>query len=264
MTRMMMSATVMEAPPATVPELDNHPPMPGMPFDMRDDSRFYEEMAELQKQKLQQSYTTTDGRGGDDDLASSRRGGTRGRKAKGSGGGGGGKTDSLSFYLSSVAKVDLLKPHEEVILGRQIQKGVSYENTRDHLELMRGVEPTDDQWAIALGMETSELLVELGRAKKAKMAMLAANLRLVVSVSKRYRHRGLSFQDLIQEGTFGLVKAAEKFDPERGFRFSTYATWWIRQSILRGIADQVRYEYDTAVQQYALYLLFFFLSMMMR
>lgn len=162
--------------------------------------------------------------------------------AEGAGGGvaGEGGGEPIAHYLRNLAKIDLLKPHEEIILGRQIQKGVKYENTRDHLQLMRGVEPTDEEWAVALGIETEDLVKELARASKAKMAMLAANLRLVVSIAKRYQWRGLSFPDLIQEGTFGLVKASEKFDPERGFKFSTYATWWIKQSILRGVADQVR------------------------
>ena len=214
-------------------EIDNRRQLPGMPFDMRDDSEFYVEM-ERQRDKKREYVSDVDTLG----ATMVGRKGPLSRKA-GGGGGGGGHSDSLQFYLRNMAKVDLLKPHEEIILGRQIQKGVAYENTRDHLELMRGVEPSDEEWAVALGMERAELSKELGRASKAKMAMLAANLRLVVSVSKRYRYRGLSFQDLIQEGTFGLVKAAEKFDPERGFKFSTYATWWIKQSIMRGIADQV-------------------------
>lgn len=227
---MMMSAAVAEAeaPAVDVEELvpEGRRPQPGMPMDMRDDSEFYLEME--RQRDAAPTYTR------DRDLVSlkaTRRSGNRG------GGGGGG--DSLQLYLRTVAKVDLLKPHEEVVLGRQIQKGVSYENTRDHLQLMRGYEPSNEEWAIALGMAQEELSRELARASKAKMAMLAANLRLVVSVAKRYRFQKLSFQDLIQEGTFGLVKAAEKFDPERGFKFSTYATWWIKQSIMRGIADQV-------------------------
>ncbi|CAN0148241.1 unnamed protein product, partial [Scytosiphon promiscuus] len=195
------------APPSTTAkELDSLRSLPGMPFDMRDDSEFYVEM-ERQKD-VRPSYTRDQ--------------------------------DMVGLGKVTVAKVDLLKPHEEVVLGRQIQKGVAYENTRDHLQLMHGYEPTNEEWAIALGMDQEELSKELARASKAKMAMLAANLRLVVSVAKRYRFQKLSFQDLIQEGTFGLVKAAEKFDPERGFKFSTYATWWIKQSIMRGIADQSR------------------------
>ncbi|CBN79861.1 chloroplast RNA-polymerase sigma factor precursor [Ectocarpus siliculosus] len=196
---------------------------------MRDDSEFYLEME--RKKEAGPTYTR------DSDMVGLGKVSTR-KTAKRDGSGGGG--DALAFYLRTVAKVDLLKPHEEIVLGRQIQKGVSYENTRDHLQLMRGYEPSEEEWAVALGMDREELVKELSRASKAKMAMLAANLRLVVSVAKRYRFQKLSFQDLIQEGTFGLVKAAEKFDPERGFKFSTYATWWIKQSIMRGIADQSR------------------------
>ena len=230
-----MSAAVAEAE-APVEELaaaeptPGRRPQPGMPMDMRDDSEFYIEME--RQREAGPTYTRDQDMAG---LGKVPRRSTSGKR----GGGGGGSGDALQQYLRTVAKVDLLKPHEEVVLGRQIQKGVAYENTRDHLQLMRGYEPTNEEWAIALGMDQEELSKELGRASKAKMAMLAANLRLVVSVAKRYRFQKLSFQDLIQEGTFGLVKAAEKFDPERGFKFSTYATWWIKQSIMRGIADQV-------------------------
>eukprot|EP00903_Cladosiphon_okamuranus_P012240 g11479.t2 len=224
------AAAVVEAE-APVEELaDSRKPMAGMPMDMRDDSEFYIEME--RQREAGPTYTR------DQDLEG--LGKVPKRSTSGKRGGGGGRGDALQQYLRTVAKVDLLKPHEEVVLGRQIQKGVAYENTRDHLQLMRGYEPTNEEWAIALGMDQEELSKELGRASKAKAAMLAANLRLVVSVAKRYRYQKLSFQDLIQEGTFGLVKAAEKFDPERGFKFSTYATWWIKQSIMRGIADQSR------------------------
>lgn len=227
----MMSAAVAAEPVEELDTLRPPPPqqqqLPGMPFDMRDDSEFYLEME--RKKEAGPTYTR------DSDMVGLGKVSTK-KSAKRDGGGGG---DALAFYLRTVAKVDLLKPHEEIVLGRQIQKGVSYENTRDHLQLMRGYEPSEEEWAVALGMDREELVKELSRASKAKMAMLAANLRLVVSVAKRYRFQKLSFQDLIQEGTFGLVKAAEKFDPERGFKFSTYATWWIKQSIMRGIADQV-------------------------
>ncbi|CAM9731931.1 unnamed protein product [Discosporangium mesarthrocarpum] len=146
----------------------------------------------------------------------------------------------LKYYLQNMGKIDLLKPHEEVILGRQIQKGILWEMVRDRMEERQGVEPTDIEWAVAVGVDEEELISQMNKASQAKMAMISANLRLVVSIAKRYKFRGLPFTDVIQEGTFGLVKATEKFDPERGFKFSTYATWWIKQSIMRAIADQSR------------------------
>lgn len=162
-------------------------------------------------------------------------------------------TDMLSGYVGSgryscdplvnlfrgMSKVKLLSPNEEVVLGRQIQKGMRYHHVRDHLENIHDIPPTDTQWSLALDLTERELAYQLDRTERAKMAMVNANLRLVVSIAKHYRWRGLAFQDIIQEGTFGLVKASEKFDPERGFKFSTYATWWIKQACMRGLADQV-------------------------
>lgn len=147
---------------------------------------------------------------------------------------------SLQFYLRNMTKTQLLKAEEEKILGRQIQKGMQYMKVRDHLTAMRGVPPTNEEWSYAVGMDVEELLAQLNRAERAKVAMINANLRLVVSVTKRYRLLGVALTDLIQEGTFGLMRAAEKFDPERGFRFSTYAVWWIRQAAMRGVMDQVK------------------------
>jgi RNA polymerase sigma factor (sigma-70 family) len=89
-------------------------------------------------------------------------------------------------------------------------------------------------------MTVAELKKQIRRSLRAKAALTESNIRLVVSIAKRYQRRGLAFQDLTQEGIMGLTKACEKFDPERGFRFSTYATWWIKQSIMRAIADQGR------------------------
>lgn len=237
MTMVSSAVAEAEAPPVAIAdEIANarRNQLPGMPMDMRDDSEFYIEME--RQRAAAPNYTRDEDLAG---LGKMRRRSSEKRSNGGGGGRSGGGGDSLTLYLRTVAKVDLLKPHEEVILGRQIQKGVAYENTRDHLQLMRGYQPSNEEWAIALGMDQGELSKELARAAKAKMAMLAANLRLVVSVAKRYRYQKLNFHDLIQEGTFGLVKAAERFDPERGFKFSTYATWWIKQSIMRGIADQV-------------------------
>ena len=109
-------------------------------------------------------------------------------------------TDSLQLFLKDVGKVDLLTAAQEVELAKRIERG-------DH---------------------------------RAKQEMVEANLRLVVSIAKRYRNQGLPFLDLIQEGTLGLVRAAEKFDYRKGFKFSTYATWWIRQAVARALADKGR------------------------
>ena len=109
--------------------------------------------------------------------------------------------DSVKLYLKEIGKVSLLKPLEELEISKIIIKG------------------------------------EKG-AEAAKRKLIQANLRLVVSIAKRYLGRGLNFLDLIQEGNIGLMKAAEKFDGERGFKFSTYATWWIKQAITRAVADK--------------------------
>jgi RNA polymerase sigma factor (sigma-70 family) len=102
--------------------------------------------------------------------------------------------------------------------------------------------PTYAEWATSIrsGMAVTELKKQIRRSLRAKTALTESNVRLVVSIAKKYQKRGLSFQDLAQEGILGLVRACEKFDPERGFRFSTYATWWIKQSIMRAISAQGR------------------------
>lgn len=161
---------------------------------------------------------------------------TLGRKKTG----GSSSSDSLQFYMNNLGKVKLLKASEEVTLGRQIQKAMRHERVRDHLEAIRGTPPTVEEWAYAVGLTGEELEQQIMTSETAKKSMISANLRLVVSVSKKYRYRGLPFSDVIQEGTLGLVRATEKFDPERGFKFSTYAVWWIRQSILKGVMEQVR------------------------
>jgi RNA polymerase primary sigma factor len=114
------------------------------------------------------------------------------------------------------------------------------EAVQDDLAKQLGRTPTNEEWANALGMDVSGLRRTLTRGHHSKKAMISSNLRLVISIAKRYQNRGLSFQDLIQEGSLGLVRAVEKFDPEKGFKFSTYSTWWIKQSVLRSIADQSR------------------------
>jgi len=134
----------------------------------------------------------------------------------------------------------LLKADEEIYLARQIQTRVAYQRVRLMLWEQLGRSPTEVEWAKALGIEPRILQATLQKARVAKSTMINANLRLVVSIAKRYHNRGLALQDLVQEGTLGLIRATEKFDPEKGFKFSTYSTWWIKQALMRAIADQSR------------------------
>ena len=129
---------------------------------------------------------------------------------------------------------------EEIRLARQIQDLLTLETKREVIEDPIGVRVTDQQLAVAMGISETELRRCLYEGRKAKNQMVQANLRLVVSIAKIYLNRGLSFQDLIQEGSLGLIRAAEKFDPEKGYKFSTYSSWWIKQSITRAIEQQSR------------------------
>jgi len=150
--------------------------------------------------------------------------------------------DSINYYMKSMCDHQLLNKNEEIILAREIQILLKYEAVREQLEtdLMRP--PTYQEWAnrIEENMTVADLKKQIRRSLRAKAALTESNIRLVVSIAKRYQRRGLSFQDLAQEGILGLTRACEKFDPERGFRFSTYGSWWIKQSIMRAIADQGR------------------------
>ena len=141
--------------------------------------------------------------------------------------------DPVRMYLKEIGKVDLLSPDEEIELARKIMDGVAA------TEKMQEYEKAGGQSAVR-----SDEIVEWNKAIKAgdraKKRLAEANLRLVVSIAKRYVGRGMLFLDLIQEGNLGLIKAVEKFDYTKGYKFSTYATWWIRQAITRAIADQAR------------------------
>lgn len=152
----------------------------------------------------------------------------------------GGNRTLIADCMTNLGTMPLLAKEEEVQLGRKIQRAVWCERVRDHMEILSGVPPTYDQWASAVKVTTVELLTELDEADKAKSLVISSNLRLVISVAKRYKYTGSEVTNMIQDGTLGLVKAAEKFNPELGFKFSTYATWWIKQSIVQGLADQVR------------------------
>lgn len=150
--------------------------------------------------------------------------------------------DSMRTYIKTMCNHELLNKNEEIILAREIQILVQWEGVREELESELLRPPTYAEWAtkIHINMTVADLKKQIRRSLRAKAALTESNIRLVVSIAKRYQRRGLSFQDLAQEGILGLTRACEKFDPERGFRFSTYASWWIRQSISRSLNDHGR------------------------
>ncbi len=152
-----------------------------------------------------------------------------------------GGTDLVRSYLRDIGRVPLLSHEQEITLGRQVQELMAIEEQREELRLRAGGEdPSDDQLAEAAGITPQQLKKRLRSGQRAKERMVAANLRLVVSVAKKYTKRNMELLDLIQEGTIGLVRGVEKFDPTRGYKFSTYAYWWIRQGITRAIAEKSR------------------------
>ncbi len=134
--------------------------------------------------------------------------------------------DPVKIYLKEIGRVPLLTADEEIVLAKKMKEGSISKKRLSTEEL------TDE--------ETKQLNAAVKEGAAAKKRLSEANLRLVVSIAKRYVGRGMQFLDLIQEGNLGLIKAVEKFDYEKGFKFSTYATWWIRQAITRAIADQAR------------------------
>jgi len=147
---------------------------------------------------------------------------------------GGGSSDPVRTYLKEIGKVDLLDGTQEVDLARRIEAGQEAETRLKAEEVLEGLAAHTPE----SGLRSLRRLKLDGEA--AKRELIVANLRLVVSIAKRYLGRGLLFLDLIQEGNLGLIRAVEKFDYTKGFKFSTYATWWIRQAITRAIADQAR------------------------
>jgi RNA polymerase primary sigma factor len=152
--------------------------------------------------------------------------------------GGGAAEDPIHTYLKEIGKVELLSAELEVEMAKRIEAGhEAKERLAAHDLAGLGEAPATELLpAGSLGGERR--LVR--RGQQAKDVLIEANLRLVVSIAKRYRNRGLAFLDLIQEGNLGLMRAVDKFDYTKGFKFSTYATWWIRQAITRAIADQAR------------------------
>jgi RNA polymerase nonessential primary-like sigma factor len=148
--------------------------------------------------------------------------------------------DMVRTYLHEIGRVPLLTPEQEINYGKQVQKMMSLREIKEELQKKIGKEVTSEEWAQKAQMEVKELEKALEKGERAKRKMIEANLRLVVAIAKKYQKRNMEFLDLIQEGSLGLERGVEKFDPTKGFKFSTYAYWWIRQAITRAIAQQGR------------------------
>jgi RNA polymerase nonessential primary-like sigma factor len=143
--------------------------------------------------------------------------------------------------MRAIGRVALLRPEEEITLARLVQKGRLLREVAEEMKLRAGgVAPSPEAWALEVGLDVRQLRRRLRRADQARDRMVMANLRLVVSLARRHQHRPADLEDLIQEGTLGLVRAVERFDPSRGYRFSTYATWWIRDGIGQALISRGR------------------------
>ncbi len=147
--------------------------------------------------------------------------------------------DDMGSYLKMIGRVPLLRGEEEVELGQQVKQMMKCLEIKEKLEEADSV-ISDEAWAEHLGITKNSLKQILSRGKRAKEKMVKANLRLVVSISKKYLGHGLEFLDLIQEGNVGLMRAVEKFEVDKGYKFSTYAYHWIRQALTRAIGNKSR------------------------
>ena len=152
-----------------------------------------------------------------------------------------GDCDALSQHMRTIGRIPLLTAEEEISLARLVQSGCRATDVAQEMTLRAGgVAPSLAAWARTAGMEVRELQLCLREAKQARSHMVLANIRLVVSMARRYQHTPGDLEDLIQEGTTGLIRAVERFDPSRGYRFSTYTTWWIRDGITSALVAKGR------------------------
>lgn len=146
----------------------------------------------------------------------------------------------VRVYLQEIGQFPLLTPDQEIAYGRLVQQMMTIEQHKDTLSQHLNREPTLSELAVDVDKSETEVTQILQQGKRAKQKMVTANLRLVVSIAKKYQRRNLEFLDLIQEGAIGLQRGVEKFDPNRGYKLSTYAYWWISQAITRAIAEKSR------------------------
>jgi len=152
-----------------------------------------------------------------------------------------GGCDALSQHMRAIGRIALLSAEEEISLARLVQSGCRATDVAQEMTLRAGgVAPSLAAWAQEAGMEVRQLQRCLRQANQARSRMVLANIRLVVSMARRYQHTPGELEDLIQEGTIGLIRAVERFDPSRGYRFSTYATWWIRDGITSALVAKGR------------------------
>lgn len=152
-----------------------------------------------------------------------------------------GRCDALSLHMRAIGRIPLLTASEEIALAREVQKGRQLLEAKEEMTLRSGgSSPSLEAWALECGISVRQLQRCLHRAERARSRMVVANLRLVISMAKRYQHRPSDLEDLIQDGTIGLIRAVERFDPSRGYRFSTYATWWIRDGIGSALINRGR------------------------
>ncbi|MEH2289781.1 RNA polymerase sigma factor, RpoD/SigA family [Nostoc sp.] len=148
--------------------------------------------------------------------------------------------DMVRTYLREIGRVPLLTREQEIIFGKQVQQMMTFIDAKEVLAKKLQREPDISEWADHVKQSETDVQQTVAQGKRAKQKMIEANLRLVVAIAKKYQKRNMEFLDLIQEGTLGLERGVEKFDPMRGYKFSTYAYWWIRQAITRAIAQQGR------------------------